>query len=481
MSGIIGIAQESEEKLVGKGLSQIMHRGAKAALHSYRGATFGRVWPETQATYAMSAAAYPVALDGEIYNWSDLSAGSTCPLEAIVSAYQRQGSSFVSSLDGPFALAIAGEDGLFLARDLVGKAPLYLGWRNGTICFGSEVKSLLGWADKIEEFPPGCYYRPGSGIVAYADLRLRSPLDSTPEDIAAQLRDRLVASVRKRMNGDVMGVWLSGGLDSATMAALACCQLPKVRTFSAGMDGATDLVYARALAEYLGTEHRECVCTLEEMLAALPEVIRCLESFDVLLVRSSVMNFLVGKLASEHVPAVLSGEGGDELFAGYDYLKQLSTEEIPGELVDITKRLHNTALQRVDRCSAGHGLVARTGLLDRDVLDYALRIPADLKLHENGRTTEKWILRVAMDGLLPEEILWRPKSKFWEGSGVGECLHSHAEGVISDEEFTRERMLDGAKQLASKEELFYYRIFREHFGEAVSPALVGRTKGVSVS
>lgn len=92
---------------------------------------------------------------------------------------------------------------------------------------------------------------------------------------------------------------------------------------------------------------------------------------------------------------------------------------------------------------------------------------------------EKWILRVAMDGLLPEEILWRPKSKFWEG--VGDVLAQNAEQTISDIEFGRERSIPGGAGLNTKEELLYFRIFKEQFGDKFDPALVGRTKGAPVA
>ena len=165
------------------------------------------------------------------------------------------------------------------------------------------------------------------------------------------------------------------------------------------------------------------------MLAVLPEVIYHLESFDALLVRSSITNYLVAQAASDYVPAVFSGEGGDELFAGYEYLKSLEPEVLPDELIDITGRLHNTALQRVDRCAAAHGTLAHVAFLDPDVAAYALQIPIEYKLRDG---IEKWILRRAMDGALPERVLNRTKAKFWAGAGVGDLLARYADAEITE-------------------------------------------------
>ena len=205
----------------------------------------------------------------------------------------------------------------------------------------------------------------------------------------------------------------------------------------------------------------------------LPLVIGHLESFDAWLVRSSLMNYLVGELAAQHVPAVLSGEAADELFAGYDYLQAVSEEQLPAELAEITDRLHNTAFQRVDRCSAAHGLVAHVPFADPEVVEYAQRIPAAYKIYGG---IAKWILRKVAAALLPPRIAWRPKAKFWEGAGVGELLAEHAAAEISDAEFARARRLPNGWLLTDKEELLYYRVFREQFGSLESLSWMGRSK-----
>jgi asparagine synthase (glutamine-hydrolysing) len=270
------------------------------------------------------------------------------------------------------------------------------------------------------------------------------------------------------------GAWLSGGLDSSIMAAMARPYTETLHTFAAGFDGAPDLEYARLVSRHIQSTHHEMIPTFKDIVKVIPEVIYHLESFDALLVRSSLMNYLVAELASGYVPAVFSGEGSDELFAGYDYLKNLSLEEIPNELIDITGRLHNTALQRVDRCSAAHGTVAYVGFLDQEVVAYAMRIPAEYLIRDG---IEKWILRRSVSDLLPERVVRRVKSKFWEGAGVEERIAAYAADQVSDHDFAEQRRLPNGETLNTKEELFYYRIFQEHFGSLKNYDWMGRTKG----
>jgi asparagine synthase (glutamine-hydrolysing) len=448
MSAIAGIADSNSMPLVHKMLARIAHRGrtGQCVLSLESGPTLGVAWTEAQPKAPAALTGDHTALD---------SAG-----------------------EGHFARGRFEEGSLWLERDQLGVAPLYYGYTDkGRLCFASEVKALLEATGDIHELPPGCRFN-GTDTVPYYRLTRQQPIGAPPDDIARELRRPLQTSVQRRVRQDDCGAWLSGGLDSSTLAALARPLVKRLHTVAAGVEGAPDLYHARTVAQFIGSQHHEVIVGLEDMLRVLPEVIYHLESFDPLLVRSSITNYLAARRVADYALVVLSGEGGDELFAGYEYLKALPQEDLPDELVDITGRLHNTALQRVDRCASAHGTVAQTAFLDPDVVDYALRIPVALKMHRNGRLTEKWILRRAMDGALPESVLNRSKAKFWEGAGVGEQLAAYADEHIPDAEFLREHILPNGWKLASKEELLYYRIFREHFGDLANLDWMGRTKNV---
>jgi asparagine synthase (glutamine-hydrolysing) len=442
MAGIAGIAQPGKQELVNQMLGQMAHRGpAGREVLDGKNATLGLAWTFPQAEAVQRLRESHQVRDG--------------------------------SVDGHEALASGDE--ILLKRDPLGIAPLYYG-RNtqGILCFASEAKGLHGIAHEVYELLPGHSYD-GNQMSTYYNLEKLAPMDEPADVIARELHQKLETSISKRIGDGNVGAWLSGGLDSSAMASLARPHVSQLHTFAAGVPGAPDLEYARQVAKFIQASHHEVIVQLKELLAVLPEVIYHLESFDALLVRSSAMNYLVARLASEFVPAIFSGEGGDELFAGYDYLKTLDPVKLPDELLDITARLHNTALQRVDRCAAAHGTVAHVGFLDPDVVDLALRIPAKYKLHEG---VEKWILRRALDGTLPESVVERPKAKFWQGAGVEDLLAEYASDQINDTEFLKERRLSNGWVLNSKEELFYYRIFREHFGEFKNLDWIGRTKGV---
>lgn len=443
MAAIAGILSRGRSAQVGKMLERMKYRApAGQAVREVKGATLGVAWTEMQRTAADDLRQAGVASD------------------------------YVDH--GHFAQVSATDQGLILRRDPLGAAPLYYGKTSGgQLCFASEVKALTGLASKIVELPPGSQFD-GNNLTYYYRLEKQEPLDVSVEVAAQELHDRLEKAVVNCIGDGRVGSWLSGGLDSSAVAALARPRLRSLYTFVAGLEGAPDLKYARLVAEYLRTRHIEVKVTLEDLMAVLPEVIYHLESFDALLVRSSITHYLAARQAADYVPALFSGEGGDEFFAGYEYFKKLPPTRIADELVDSAARLHNTALQRVDRCASAFGAVAHLSFLDPDVVDYALRIPPEYKLHHG---IEKWILRKAMDGALPECVLKRGKAKFWEGAGIKDLIAEYAESKIRDADFERSRILPGGWRLNTKEELFYYRIFVEQFGEIEDLSWMGRTKG----
>ncbi len=280
------------------------------------------------------------------------------------------------------------------------------------------------------------------------------------------------------MMGDVpVGVFLSGGLDSSLVAAIAARWYERrgetLQTFAVGSAESPDLLAARAVAAYLGTEHHECEYTAAEAVRVVPEVVRVMESYEPSLVRSAVANYLLAAMTAKHVKVVLTGEGADEIFAGYAYLTDFPTEEtLHAELVRIIEGLHNLNLQRGDRVTMAHGLEARVPFLEREMIELGLALPAGWKLAGEDQP-EKRLLRQAFDGWLPDELLWRKKAQFGDGSGAAAALQETMAASVSEAEFARERN-DVEPALRTREEVAYYRIFHESLAGIDPRATIGR-------
>jgi len=157
-------------------------------------------------------------------------------------------------------------------------------------------------------------------------------------------------------------------------------------------------------------------------------VVYYLESFDPALVRSAIPNYMLAEMASDYVKVMLTGEGADELYAGYSYLQRFEKpDDLQKELVYITEALHNTNLQRGDRMSMAHGLEARVPFLDVESVSMALSLPSEWKLHDDDRPA-KSLLRRAFEGHLPDEIVYRPKMKFSKGAGSSDRFRTVSSG-----------------------------------------------------
>jgi asparagine synthase (glutamine-hydrolysing) len=371
-----------------------------------------------------------------------------------------------------FAFVIYQNGEYLLARDPLGIKPLYLGFSAGTnqVYFASEIKAFEGKVDKVEVFPAGHLYHSKSGWKRFYQVKKTiTPFDGSEEQSLPLIKATLREAVHKRLLADVpVGVSLSGGLDSSIVSMLAAENTERLHSFAVGVEGSEDLPAARLMAEHIHTRHHELIYTAQDMVDALPDVLYYLETFDPALVRSAIPNYFLSKLAADHVKVFLTGEGADEVYAGYDYLAEFDDPEaLQDEMIEITESLHNTNLQRADRMSMAFGLEARVPFLDVKSVSTALSFPAEWKLH-NGRAP-KHILRQAFADDLPDEIVNRPKQKFSKGAGSSDLIAQLAEETVTDADFLSEARRLGSEwdyTLPNKEALYYYRIMREHYDDA---------------
>lgn len=430
-----------------------------------------------------------IAFNGEGHNHKEIMAGlrghrfrTRSDAEAVLHLFEDEGPAALRRLLGMYAIAIWDRSGrLFLARDPVGIKPLY--WARdpeGRIFFASEIKALMKVSDQVQEFPPGHYYMTGEGLRPWYGWHEASGQIRQPDQAIALIRQRLIEAVDRCLVSDVpVGVFLSGGLDSSLVAALARRRVgPQLKSFAVGMVGAPDLAMARKVAAYLGTDHYEYAYTPEEVQEVLPKVIYHLESFDVPLVRSAVATYFTARLASQHVKVVMTGEGADELFAGYHYLKEFKDpDDLGAELRRITRKLHNSNLQRADRETMAHSVEARVPFLELPVVEAAAAVHPGILFGPEGKT-EKWLLRKVAEEFLPHEVVWRRKEKFSLGTGTGQFLEQLAASAVSDAELERDGLLPWGERVSSKEELLYWRYFREHYGIRSVVEGMGRSRTV---
>jgi asparagine synthase (glutamine-hydrolysing) len=490
MCGIAGIWGDTDESNINRMIKAQGHRGPdghgvhvqidKGVLGHTRLAIMDPVHGQ-QPIHNENGGATLVA-NGMVYNHPQLRRqfgdshefSSDSDSETILHLYEEHGLATPRLLDGMFAFAIVDGDRLILARDRIGIKPLYYGQRKNadgseTMYFASELKALTPLVEDIKEFPPGTLYDSATGFRTYYQVPNRIPAELEPEEHVHRVRTTIEAAIRKRLLSDVpLGAFLSGGLDSSIIAAVAKKYMPELHTFSVGIEGSRDLEAARRVAKHIGSIHHEYIYTADEVIKHLPEIIYHLESFDQDLVRSAIPTWFCARMASDNVKVILTGEGADELFAGYTYHKEITEPEaLHNELRRSVTRLHNINLQRVDRMTMRHAIEARVPFLDTDVIAMAQTVPPELKLKtgDNGQRIEKWILRKAFENLLPTDIVWRNKEQFDEGSGMVDLLPAvleHAAAGIDTEQYQARFVAD---RLRSNEECFYHRLLMEEFDQ----------------
>ena len=523
-----------------------------------------------------------VVFNGEIYNYAALRADlearghrfyTASDTETIVHAYEEWGEGAFARLRGMFGIALwdCREGVLLLARDRVGIKPLHYAVTADRLYFGSEIKSILATRDVgatldvealdhylsflytprdasifagIRKLPPGHVARWQNGTLrvrAYWELPVEERVPRSEGEAVEALRAVLRDAVRSHLMSEVpLGAFLSGGVDSSLVVGLmAEVSNRPVRTFSIGFDDPRydELEHARLVAARFGTDHHEFVVK-PDALAIIDDLIA---HFDEPFGDSSAIpTWYVSELARRHVTVVLSGDGGDELFGGYEryfphprvasfdrwsppgssavasivwpwlpqgatgknflrrvarddrgrYLDQIgffhSDEKralltgdarrringsdaeaklgghfdrlagLPwhGQMMhfDFETYLPEDILTKVDRMSMAHSIESRVPLLDQEVVDFAARLPAGLKI-KNGR--KKHILKEAAAGLLPPGILDRRKQGF--AVPVGGWFRGDLREFLADVLLSR-----SARERGYFEPRFVERLVREH-------------------
>lgn len=450
-----------------------------------------------------STGSHWITYNGELFNYVEVrneleKSGfvfkTTSDTEVVVNAYAAWGPRCLDRFIGMFAFAIWDGREIFVARDRLGEKPLYYWHKGGRFLFASEIKALLvevePEADFDDRFPvleavlepdtlfrgiralePGCYLVfDGESVAVKRYWTIpEGPVDDRPaHELVPELRALLSDAVRLRLRSDVpIGLFLSGGLDSSILAALArpaktfTCHLPYGPAFD-------ELSHARAMGDALGCEMHTVTVTPEDFRRDFPKVIWHLE--QPIATTSSIAEFALARLASRHVKVAIGGQGSDEAFGGYVRYALLAEEERigrsplfreyhplarllwgphvfgpaadryfslirrgvgsqapldevrriferEGSLVDrmgaVDFRMTFPSLITMnDRASAAFGVENRTPFLDHRVVEFAFRLPQAMKL--SGIQT-KILLRDAARGLVPDSIVDRPDKR---GLGV---------------------------------------------------------------
>jgi len=446
--------------------------------------------------------------NGEIYNFRELiekyglQVQSNSDCEVILHLYLMLGiNETLSLLDGVFAFVLVDRTNgrIYAARDRFGVRPLYMlqskrhYTERSVIGIASEMKSLIGLVKDtknyiIEQVEPRTVIvlsqRDANVTFAseqynYYDIPHTAPEYGglPPDDYIANTHKGIVkflnAAVQKRVHRTTdrpVACLLSGGLDSSLIAALVNKYYQRaghtLETYSIGMAGSEDLRYADLVALHLGTKHTSIVLTEDDFFAAIPEVVKAIESYDTTSVRASVGNYLVAKYirANSDAKVIFNGDGSDELTGGYLYmLSAPNDQKFDLECRRLLRDIYLFDVLRSDKCISSNGLEPRTPFLDSKWVEYYLSICTSLRNPNNikGTIMEKQLLRQAFANLephlLPPQVLWRRKEAFSDGvSGTQKPWYM----VIQDRLHAQGRQ---AMEGLTVEQTYYRELFETYY------------------
>ncbi len=431
MCGIAGAVGKDAQVHVHQMLDVIKHRGPDGCgIFSAENVAIGNILLKITGDnpQPISNGSSVLSYNGEIYNFKhiadNLNIVTDSDSEALFALICRSGiDNAVSELDGDYAFAYYDGENLYLARDPVGVKPLF--YSTGEIfAFASEKKALTETGlNDIYPLQPGhlLTYRSGKCLLKkFGSFGAGKSISDEME--ASELLFKAIQEAVKKRYYTPSAISFSGGLDSSLIAALS----DGAELYSVGMKGSHDMQQTVRAARSLGLTHRLHVYELipEEVDQSLPVLMRAIESSDPQMVSIAMPLYFTSKMAkADGIRVMLSGQGADELFAGYKRYGSMDFNELSNTLQNDFENIAANNLERDDAAAMINSIELRVPYLDKKVVDLALSIIPDLKIHNGIR---KYVLRLAASNVLPDELVWKEKKAAQYSSGIFSAMNKIA-------------------------------------------------------
>jgi asparagine synthase (glutamine-hydrolysing) len=411
-----------------------------------------------------------VVFNGAIYNVAQLQKefGLVLPSqndgEVIAPLYQHLGLKFADYLEGMFSICIADsrEKKLVIAVDPIGIKPLYYTrGENGAMLVASDVRSFPDSLRRLTRRLP-----PGTLLTSDGEWHRVSRAYWQDGALAELIR----SSVQEQIPMEVeWGCMLSGGVDSSLIVQFASEACKSVQTITCGLRGGTDVLAGRRMAEHVCSEHHEVFVEQDELPALVESVVDATASMEPWTIMGGVGTYLVAREARRlGMKVLLSGEGADELFGGYDEFQQVPGVFLDGVLSQYQADLGVTECLRLDRCTMAHSVEARVPFLSTSVIRHARALPHREKiLRSRSETVRKHALRMAAAQVMPKEFAYRAKEEFSHGSGISSAIHK-----IAADRYPQSRLQELAARfpsfgLRSPSHAWFFEEWLRLFGDSI--------------